>query len=887
MRTTILLLAALLLPLAHPAQEIPRIRSFSSQQYQAQQQNWSTAQAAERWMYFANSAGLLEYDGATWTLLPLPNKQPVRAVACADGKVFCGGFAEFGYWEKAPFGGWHYVSLSRTINSEKAQTEEIWHILAGDGYVLFQSFSTIFRYDYERVSLLTPPGNLMFIHDIGGRLVFQVIGEGLYELLPGNSFRFVEGSEALENATVSAIIPIDGESFLAGTTNDGIFLLQNNRCTPWGNPLNERLKKTQLNKGIRLHDGGLALGTILDGLFVLDAQGRLRFHLNQENGLQNNTVLSLHEDQDHNLWAGLDKGVDLIELRSPLTFFTDPSGKTGAVYTAAVFEGSLYIGTNHGVFQRPWPAGNAPFQLIEGTQGQVWELQVFDGQLLCGHNEGTFLIEGSRARKISTITGGWRTIRHPERDDLLVQGSYSGIVIFKKDPFGKWVFSHRADGFLQPIRELLFDVEGNLWALHSHRGMHRIRLDREALRVQEIEHLLPGEFNLHIVQLNDTFCIKADDGYFTYNSRQGSFEQISHLGSIPLPAGARVLPGTNGDWFLSGENGVSLVRQNKLHRFDIQLVPGYEQVVVLERGVYLFCLGDGYALLREPGKTGMPEGAIASPAIRRVEKMGKNGLRLQWSSPEFTTQPLFRYRLEGFERGWSDWKSEFEKEYINLPPGDYRFQVQSRFSEKTGEYAFTIPPPWYFSKWAIFFYVLAAGGGLWLINRIGKKRMERQRLKMEAENQIRLEKERMEAEIRSKNNDLANSTMNLLRKNETLQKIKEELQKLPEAGKPSKELKKLLSLIDEHITSDHDWELLEESFNNVHGNFFKKIKAQYPDLTPGDLRLAAYLKMNLSSKEIAQLLNLSVRGVENKRYRLRKKLGLGEEENLAEFMIQF
>ncbi|MDV7395572.1 sigma factor-like helix-turn-helix DNA-binding protein, partial [Arthrospira platensis SPKY1] len=114
-----------------------------------------------------------------------------------------------------------------------------------------------------------------------------------------------------------------------------------------------------------------------------------------------------------------------------------------------------------------------------------------------------------------------------------------------------------------------------------------------------------------------------------------------------------------------------------------------------------------------------------------------------------------------------------------------------------------------------------------------------------------------------------------------------ELQQLPVAGEAGRDLKKLLRLIDGHITGDQDWELLEESFNNVHGNFFKKLKAQYENLTPGDLRLAAYLKMNLSSKEIAQLLNISVRGVENKRYRLRKKLGLPEEENLAEFMIKF
>ncbi|MDV7402333.1 hypothetical protein RZS08_63515, partial [Arthrospira platensis SPKY1] len=103
----------------------------------------------------------------------------------------------------------------------------------------------------------------------------------------------------------------------------------------------------------------------------------------------------------------------------------------GTVYAAALHKGLLYIGTNHGVFYRQW-GNNTPFQLIEGTQGQVWELKVFDGQLLCGHNEGTYRIEGARARKISPITGGWSTVRHPQREDMLVQGTYYGIGIYRK-----------------------------------------------------------------------------------------------------------------------------------------------------------------------------------------------------------------------------------------------------------------------------------------------------------------------------------------------------------------------------------------------------------------------------------------------------------------------
>ncbi|MCB0587314.1 MAG: hypothetical protein KDD06_18595 [Phaeodactylibacter sp.] len=97
----------------------------------------------------------------------------------------------------------------------------------------------------------------------------------------------------------------------------------------------------------------------------------------------------------------------------------------------------------------------------------------------------------------------------------------------------------------------------------------------------------------------------------------------------------------------------------------------------------------------------------------------------------------------------------------------------------------------------------------------------------------------------------------------------------------------MIRQIDSHLSSEEDWEVFESNFNQVHDQFFKRLKEAYPDLTPGDLRLAAYLKMNLTSKDISPLLNISLRGVENKRYRLRRKMNLGPEENLTEFLMQF
>jgi hypothetical protein len=155
---------------------------------------------------------------------------------------------------------------------------------------------------------------------------------------------------------------------------------------------------------------------------------------------------------------------------------------------------------------------------------------------------------------------------------------------------------------------------------------------------------------------------------------------------------------------------------------------------------------------------------------------------------------------------------------------------------------------------------------------------------------IKAKNEQLEADNLNKSRELANATFTLIHKNESLLKVKEELD-IMKAESSSKlfdgHYLKLINLLDSQLENEKDWQIFESNFNEVHEIFFKKLKVHFPDLTPGDLKLAAYLKMNLSSKEIAPLLNISNRGVENKRYRLRKKMNLDEDENLTNFMIDY
>jgi DNA-binding CsgD family transcriptional regulator len=891
------------------AQEVPRVRNFLPNDYGSQNQNWSLAQSPEGWLYAGNNGGLLECDGARWRRFDLPEGQVVRTTAIGpEGEVFCGGFGEFGYWQKGADGRLFYTSLSQQVASERLSKEEIWHIFQGPGCVYFQSFSLLYKFDYQAVSEMKPPGAVMFGAAVGARVWIPVIGQGLCEILPDGKFQFVPGSEILKDEIVQFLVPNGAGGLWAGTTNHGIFEVADGQCRPWPHPLNADFKKQQLNKALALREGGWAIGTILGGVYVLDAKARLRHHLDRSRGLQNNTVLSLAEDRDGNLWVGLDRGIDWVQLRSPLTFFSDQTGQIGTVYSAAKWQGRLYLGTNQGVFSETFPARavrqTQDFRLVEGTQGQVWQLQVFGNELLAGHNGGTFSIRGSTARKISDVTGGWCTVRVPARADCLLQSTYTGLICLKKDPSGTWAFSHRLADFGEPLREICFDsLHGVWWGVHPNRGLWQLEIDsalRRVVRAQSFGRAqgLPLDYHLDLTSINGQLYINTEEYPLTPTFLPDQTWRFERRGQGEIPR-HKFLAGEGGDYFvLDGDNlwlGSGAQRRELL---PLRLVSRYENVVSLPAdSTYLFCLENGYAildrhLLRDPAKaSALPapllrwvettEGKTLPPAEGHTFAYAQNSLKFVFALPFFDRPPRFSWRLDGFSKQWSDWQTSAEKEFTNLPEGRYTFRVRSDLNGAEATLSFRVAPPWYRSRLAYFLYGLLIISFLWMVERYNRRRLDRQRARLEAEK----EREILVLEVENQSRELSNAAFNLIRKNEAMQALKDELLASPPDSKTA--LHKIARRIDEHLESDHDWAVFEESFNRVHDDFFKRLLHEFPELTPGDLRLAAYLKMNLSSKEIAPLLNISIRGVENKRYRLRKKLGLPEDANLAEVIIGF
>jgi DNA-binding CsgD family transcriptional regulator len=276
-----------------------------------------------------------------------------------------------------------------------------------------------------------------------------------------------------------------------------------------------------------------------------------------------------------------------------------------------------------------------------------------------------------------------------------------------------------------------------------------------------------------------------------------------------------------------------------------------------------------------------------------------------------TRQIRYSYQLKGLENGWSAWSEKTEREFLNLPAGEYEFLVKARneygVESAPVAFIFRISPPWYASFAAKSFYFLMLLLALaWGFRRqrarfelektaletsFQQESAEQQRIVAENEQEItRLRAEKLESEVLHKNQELALATMHLVQKGEMLSMLQEELEKALEKKQPTQtlheDIRRIIRAMQFDTQLDEDWEHFAIHFDSVHGDFLKRLRERYPQTSPNDLRLCAYLRMNLSTKEIANLLNISVRGVEGSRYRLRKKLGLPGDANLVEIMME-
>ncbi|WP_223266370.1 triple tyrosine motif-containing protein [Gelidibacter gilvus] len=914
------------------AQELPPITTYQAQQYGAENQNWSISQSDDQFIYVANNKGLLEFNGAEWQLYPTPNQSIMRSVNVIDDLIFTGCYMNFGYWKRNAFGSLDYTSISDELEVPLIEDEQFWNILSMDHYVLFQSLNRIYIYDLNNRSykIIDTQSTITKVFRVEDTVYYQVFGEGIYKIESGQSVLWIDNPIFLTNIIVN-MFNYDGD-LLIETQEQGFYKWKDGQLFEWDIPAKKMIDSLSVYNSIMLENGDFILGTISNGMVYLTHSGEISYTIDQVDGLSNNTVLGLFEDSNNNIWLALDNGINYINIKSALSIYNDRNGDLGTVYTSTLFDGNLYLGTNQGLFYKAM-ASNDRFKFIEGTKGQVWSLKGIGDTLFCGHNLGTFVVKGDQAQLIASIPGTWDVQPFLDNENLVIQGNYSGLHFLQLQN-GQWSYKNKLEGFNISSKHFAIVDAHTFLVSHEYKGVFAISSNADWTEVQSVvkDASVEKGFGSSLTTYLDKVLYAYEKGVFVYDKQKKQFEKDSLLSSV-FPVGeytsGKLISDVQHDrlWSFSDKN-ISYVSPGKFSEKPvITRIPlpkslrkdmtGYETISFLSDGTYLFGTSSGYIII-DINKIDLKSYDIAINSISNYAINGEafsvditkpsnfgnneNNLQFTYSVAEFYKylQAEYQYKLIGYYDEWSSWTSEPSVLFKNLPYGQYTFKVRSKvgnnLSDNEAVYQFEIAKPWYLSNLMVVIYLLTVitlGVMIhYLYKRYYKKQKEALMLKnkrdfelkeLEIEQELmQLKNERLKQDIENKNRELAISTMSLIKKNEFLNQIKEELKSTDNQNS----VKPVIKIIDKNINTTDDWKFFQEAFNNADKDFFKKVKSKHPKLTPDDLKLCAYLRLNLSSKEIAPLLNISHRSVEVKRYRLRKKMDLPHETSLTNYILE-
>ncbi|TXD47236.1 triple tyrosine motif-containing protein [Polaribacter sp. IC073] len=928
--TITLLVTILLSSLNFYGQELPPIKVFTTEDYRGGNQNWSISQATNKYIYVANNKGLLEYNGAKWHLYPTPNETIMRSVKCINNTIFTGFFRDFGFWEKNDFGFLEFNSIVEKKGIKMFEDEQIWEIIELDGWVLFKSLQRIYLYNLKNDSLKIIEGTnvLTKVSKVNDVVYFQDLENGLFKIENGASL-LVSNHEVLKNKRLTAIFYKDDKLFFL-TQNSGFYFFEDDKLKKWKISANSYLENKTIYSAEILSDDAMVLGTISDGVIYLTSTGDIDYQINQNFGLSNNTVLSVFEDLDKNIWLGLDNGINLVNFTSPLKIFVNQEDFLGTIYTSTIYNGNLYLGTNQGLFFKKHDAKSG-FTFIKKTQGQVWSLEVIDGTLFCGHDSGTFIIKNNEADLIFNLQGSWGFKKLDK--NLIIQGTYDGLYVLEKEN-KTWRLRNKIKGFKNSSRYFIILENDRIFVNHEYKGVFKLKINDSYSSIVKIEKDTSVQKGIHssLLKYKEDVFYASKKGVYKYNFEKNTFgldSVYSRLISENTFVSAKLISDEKANklWSFTSE-GLRFLTPGKLSNTPtIETIPikkslfkgasGFENIIHLENEKYLLGTINGY-LIVDLNKIGIPKNfEINITQILNYEldqpskninlnkeanfRNKENSVAFFYSVPKFdeTSNIMYQYKLAGYNSKWSDFSKSNSILFENLPFGNYNFRVRALVSgiltNNLSEFKFRVEKPWFLSNLAVLFYtfVLLLLIFTWYFlskkyyNNKQKKLLLRAQQELElkelesSQKIIKLNNDKLRNDIASKNRELATSTMSIIKKNEFLSTIKKELLE----GK-EKNISNVVKVIDKNLNNTDDWKMFQEAFNNADKKFLDKVKDKHPSLTPNDLRLCAYLRLNLSSKEIAPLLNISPRSVEVKRYRLRKKMDLDHNANLTNYILE-
>ena len=803
--------------LAHSAEQgTPLLRNFFPKEYKAHVQNFAVVQDKRGFMLFANTNGVLSYDGAHWRIIETKNNSIPRSLAVgADGKVYVGTRGDFGMLIANSKGTLEYKSLLSNSTSHPTFLD-IHSILPTDKAVYFIADNTVFQWSNNQLSHRSFKQELGKSFALGNKIYTNVTDSGL-KVIDNMQLRSIPQSRFFSQKTaIVSMLNYDKNRILIATKNDGLFLMSND-AEPQGFAV--ELKSFFLDNRIssmtRLPDGSFAIGTMRSGIVHISSQGQRLAIIDRKHGLLHENVNDIVADNQQGVWVALNEGISRINAPSAFSRYGEPEGLYGGVNDIAQWNGTYYVATQRGVFRK----SGAMFLPVKDSVACT-ALLTTERNVLAATTEGIFSISGNNT--ITAIASGYGlSLGYSQRyKDMAYCGLLDGVAVLRFIN-GTWKEIARIEGVRDECRIVHEDNQGNVWIATSMKGIIRCKADDLYAGIMNnytrlgLQHGLQSLISNTISIINGKVRLTtiSEPGIKRFDETQQKFivdkelQSKTKQGKDSLLWLNSIVQAKDGSvWAAEGD--AKKIRRYTLTAQGLQpVLPQFAPISEYSITAILaenhnkawFGTAEGIIVFDGTAKTisnlpfscfirsayygsdslmyggayystdGLPFSILTKNIPIPQLPYNRNTLTFEFSAPAFNFEDrtLYRYKLEGFDNVWSSWSITTKKEYTNLPDGSFTFKVEAKnvygTIGKTAEFPFVIEKPWFRQWWAYILYLFGSGSVVvivfrWRLRKGHKEKERLERIINERTQEIQVQKEEIEkksGELEGKNDELA------------------------------------------------------------------------------------------------------------------------------------
>ncbi len=823
--------------------------------YIAESQIWGI-ECTDKGVFFATNDGLFSFDGARIRRHYAKQVISLRDVRkdSSSPRLYSAGNNGFGWWEEDERGQLIYHSVESDDYSFLNQ--DFWKVcILPGGKVAFQSTSRICVLDPSSggIAEILPRTQFRYMYEAGGEVFVQDGG-----MLCRINDRLGHDDVCRADDRIMNMVECGGKT-IAALERTGLMELSGGRLLPLDAESSRVLSAAKILSLAKYDDGHLLVGTTQGGYFITDAGGVICNGFQKTLDPVNATVLSIARDRNGDVWLGMEAGIARIDNSSRNYFLHDSRlGRVRGI--ASLGEGRLLAGSNKGAFIYD----GSVFRPVKGTTGSVWNVFKFNGVPYIAHDQGLIMMDGDNAVLVYDGSGVMSMERSRRDSSIFVCGTYNGLALFSKTGSRPQFVCH-IDNYNGFCRNIHFDSQDRLWIRDGQKGFIRLTFS--------------PDFRC-VIERKDFDIVHHKEGHYVFSITTGGARLYCCNKETYIVDDA-------GELVRSAE-GDSLLEDFEYRYGTISSYRNATEPFLLQDGVYAFGMLNGiricYGHREIEEHLGISQAELLGSRKREFINLGEDVHRVPfdmntiqiYAAGNFNGN-FIEYSSDQAPGQWTRARISEPVQISSLPFGNH--EVILRLPENPSascRMKFHICRPWYLSGWALLAYLAAIFGIITGIRGYYKRQAREAR-----------ERAKLKADLKSKSKELANITFNSVKRNNQLNEIKNMLTSGDAAKKPSEITRisrETVRLIDSYLEDEGDWEKSEEYFNIIYDGLLEKLKSKYPGISKTDMKLCVYTKLNLSTKEIADLMNISVRSVEMARYRLRKRLDLPPGENIRDFV---